>query len=138
MRGRRESAANREEKEYDENRKIQREHEEEEYKKAWAADQLRARQMLDEELGAIRQRSMEAQEAADKDFMERELILKKKEQEWSQLIQELEQFLSKLAKRTHPRNAVPALLPREDPERSGSPLSGIPSTGNFRAGCEFV
>jgi hypothetical protein len=122
----------REENEYDENRKILREREEEAYKKALAAEQLKARQMLDEELSAVRQRSMEAQDAAEKNFLERELILQKKEQEWSQLIQELDQFLSRLAKRTHPRGAVPAILPREDPEGSGSPVSSIPPVGNLR------
>jgi hypothetical protein len=122
----------REENEYDENRKILREREEEAYKKAWATEQLKARQMLDEELSVTRQRGMEAHEAAERHFLERELILKKKEQEWSQLIQELDHFLSMLAKRTHPRSAVPALLLKDDPEGSGSPASSMLSTRNLR------
>jgi hypothetical protein len=87
----------REEKEYYENRQTLREREDEEYKRAWTAERLKAQQSLEEELNAVRQRSLEAQEAAERNFFNRDLVLKKKEQEWGQLIQELEQFLSKLA-----------------------------------------
>lgn len=134
-----------EEKEYIENRKTVREREEEEYKKAWAAEQLKSRQMLEEELNAIRQRSQEAREAAERDFLNRELILTKKELEWRQLILELEQFLSKLARRTNPHIAPHGALLKEDPAaRSGASASSAPVPGNLHietgssdAGSEF-
>ncbi|MBN1570428.1 MAG: hypothetical protein JXA73_21475 [Acidobacteria bacterium] len=127
----------REEKEYYENRQNQREREEEEHRKAWDAERLKARQMLEEELNAARQRNREAQEAAERDFLNRELTLKKKEQEWSQLIQELEQFLSRLAKRARPGGAASAQPRMEDSgARLSMPVSGDTSTGSSRAAAD--
>ncbi len=123
----------REEKEHYENRRIAREREEEEYRKTWADERLKARQILEEELHAERRKSLEAQEAAEKSFLERELNLKKKEQEWGQLIQELEQFLSKLAKRSRPSAPSSAAKSAEDSTaRSEGTPSNMPAAGLSR------
>ena len=96
----------REEKEYLENLRMRREREEEENRQKWAAEKLKAQQKLDEELKAIQQESLEKQQALERDCLQRELILKEKELEWVQLIQELEQFMSKLTRRTQAHAAA--------------------------------
>lgn len=90
----------REEKEYAENLRIRREREEEEYRQRWAAEKLKAQQKLEEEMRITQQESLKKQQALERDCLERELALKEKELEWVQLIQELEQFMSKLTRRT--------------------------------------
>jgi hypothetical protein len=106
--------------------------EEDEQRKAWNAEQFKARQELEEELQTTRRRHQEAQEEAERDFVERDMILKKKELEWSQLIQELDQFMSKLTVRLHP-HPVAHILPKEETvEAPESSASGIPLSGYFR------
>ncbi len=68
--------------------------------------ELRAQQKLEEELKAVQQESLEKQQALERDCLQRELILKEKELEWVQLIQELEQFMSKLTRRTQAHAAA--------------------------------
>jgi type IV secretory pathway VirB10-like protein len=81
---------------YMERLQVQRQHEEEEYRSRWAVEQEAAKQELAEELLEIRKKN----EALGKTLLERELLLKEKELEWMQLVQELEQFMSKLGKRS--------------------------------------
>jgi hypothetical protein len=106
--------------------------EEDEQRKAWNAEQFKARQELEEELQSMRHRHQEAQEEAERNFVERDMMLKKKELEWSQLIQELDQFLAKLTGRLHP-HPVTRILSKEEPVAApGSSPSGIPLSGYFR------
>jgi phosphoenolpyruvate synthase/pyruvate phosphate dikinase len=91
-------------------------------------DLIKQKNELEEELRIIRHRHQAAQEEAERDFIERDMMLKKKEFEWSQLIQELDQFLSKLAGRFH-SHPVAHRLPKEEStattevSQSGIPLS---------------
>jgi hypothetical protein len=89
----------RENEELLENLKIQRQREEEEYRLQWETEKSKAKQELAEELQAIQKKNRANQEALEKDFLKRELLLKEKELEWMQLAQELEQFISKLGRR---------------------------------------
>jgi hypothetical protein len=84
---------------YAESLKTQRQLEEEEYKRTWDAEKAKAQQQLEAELRLIQQENRLKQEAMERDLMRREMALKEKEIEWAQLIQELEQFMSKLTKR---------------------------------------
>jgi len=95
----------RQEEEYLENLRISRERDEEDYRQAWAAEKLKAQQKLEEELKVVRQEELQRQQALEKDLLERELTLREKELEWVQLIQELEQFMSKLTRRAQARPA---------------------------------
>jgi DNA repair exonuclease SbcCD ATPase subunit len=95
--------------------KVQRQRVEAEYRERQAAEQLKARQTLDEELRALRQKSMEKQEALDKDLLERERRIMQKEKELDLLTQELEQFMSRLAGRT------PLKTPAQDDSFDTSP-----------------
>jgi hypothetical protein len=96
----------REEKEYAENMRIRREREEEEYRQRAAGEKLKAQQKLEEEMRIIQQERLQKQQALERECLERELILKEKELEWVQLIQELEQFMSKLTRRTQGQSAA--------------------------------
>jgi hypothetical protein len=96
----------REEREYAENFRIRREREEEEHRQKWAAEKLKAQQKLEEEMRIVQQETLQKQHALERDCLERELILKEKELEWVQLIQELEQFMSKLAHRAQAQTAA--------------------------------
>jgi hypothetical protein len=122
-----------EEKAYEETLKLQRQREEEEYKRAWEVEKARAQQQIEEEFRLIQQKNRLKQEAMERDYMQRELILKEKELEWVQLIQELEQFMSKLTRRAQSRAAVPMSPPQaeglQETVRSGEEQgSGEPST----------
>jgi len=103
------------EREYLENLKIQRQREEEEYRHMWAVEQLKAQQKLEEELRTIQQRSLEKQQALERDCLQREQTLKEKELEWIQLIQELEQFMSRLARHTQSQSAAYTELHAKEP-----------------------
>jgi hypothetical protein len=105
-----------EEKEYAENLRIRREREEEGYRQRWAGEKLKMQQKLEEEMRVIQQERLEKLQALERDCLERELILKEKELEWVQLIQELEQFMSKLTRRTHSQSAT-----RPDPSAAAAP-----------------
>jgi hypothetical protein len=120
----------REEREYIENLNARRQQEEQEYQKAWAEEQERARQRLHDELRAIQLEKQEAQSMVETDFQERELLLKKKELEWGQLIQELEQFLYKLERRHRLHDTLHAVWPNGT---SGEP-PGIASLGSAPSG----
>lgn len=98
-----------EEREYLENLGIQRQRQEDEYKRSLAADQEKARRQLDEDLRALREENRLKLEALEKDYAQRELILKEKESEWIQLVQELEQFISRLANHTRSRTVIPTV-----------------------------
>jgi hypothetical protein len=103
------------EREYLEDLKIQRQREEEEYRHMWAVEQLKAQQKLEEELRTIQQKSLEKQQALERDCLQREQTLKEKELEWIQLIQELEQFMSRLARHAQSPSAVHAELHTKEP-----------------------
>jgi hypothetical protein len=96
----------REEREYTENLRIRREREEEEYRQKWAGEKLKSQQKHEEEMRIIQQERLQKQQALERDCLERELVLKEKELEWVQLIQELEQFMSKLTRRTQAQSAA--------------------------------
>jgi colicin import membrane protein len=95
-----------EESQYQENLRIRRQRDEEEYKQRWAAEKLKAQQKFEEELRVIHQEALQRQQARERDCLDRELKLKEKELEWVQLIQELEQFMSKLTRRTQAQTAA--------------------------------
>jgi hypothetical protein len=117
----------REEEEYLENLRIRRERDEEEYRQAWAAGKLKAQQKLEEELKVVQQEGLQRQQALERDLLERELVLKEKELEWVQLIQELEQFMSKLTRRTQAHTAAhPGPFPGEVAAKSSSHEAGPP------------
>jgi hypothetical protein len=96
-----EEKANRaqEEREYLENLRIRREREEEAYRQAWASERLIRQQKLEEELRVIQQENLQRQQEMERSYVEGELRRKEKELEWVRLIEELEQFMSKLAQR---------------------------------------
>ena len=110
-----------EEKQYQEGLQLRRQHDEDEYKQMWAAEKLKAQQKLEEELRVIQQESLQKQQALERDCLERELKLREKELEWVQLIQELEQFMSKLSRHTQAvvkENAAVPGLQEEQPQIS--------------------
>jgi hypothetical protein len=86
-----------EEREYEENLKILRRKEEEEHRLMRENEQHQARQKFEEELQGMRQKSAETRTVEETDILARESVLKKKEQELSRLMKELEKFLSELA-----------------------------------------
>jgi hypothetical protein len=92
-----------EDKEFLENLKIQRQREEEEYRQKLAIEQQDARQKVDEEMRALQQENRLKLGALEVDYRHRESILKEKESEWTQLIQELEEFMSRLANHARSR-----------------------------------
>jgi hypothetical protein len=99
-------ARDQENEEYLERLKAERQREEEEYQRQWAVKQSKAKQELSEELQSIQKKNQADQEALEKDFLERDIHLKQKELEWMQLVQELEQFMSKLGNRE--KRIIPA------------------------------
>jgi hypothetical protein len=111
-----------EENAYAESLKMRRRSEEEEYKLTWELEKAHAQQQLEEELRLIQQESRLKQEAVEKNCMQRELALKEKELEWAQLVQELEQFMSKLTRRAQSRFADPLDSPMAEdlPQTAGS------------------
>jgi colicin import membrane protein len=88
-----------EEREYLENREMLRRREEEEYRKRWAEEESKAKRGLEEELRMIQRQNLEKQEVLAKNLRQREQQLKERELEWTRLIQELEEFMSKLTTR---------------------------------------
>jgi hypothetical protein len=122
-----------EEREYLENLKRQRQREEEEYKHARALKESEGRKKLEEELRGIRQKGLEDQQALESDCLERERTLKEKELEWIQLVQELEQFMSRLIQRTRSQAAVRADLHKiESPNKPdfSVPMASVHGGGN--------
>jgi len=110
-----------EEKQYQDGLRLRRQRDEDEYKQMWAAEKLKAQQKLEEELRVIQQESLQKQQALERDCLERELKLREKELEWVQLIQELEQFMSKLSRHTQAvvkENAAAPGLQEAQPEIS--------------------
>ena len=104
-----------ENKKYLEDLKAQRQREEAEYRGRQEAEQLMAKQTLDEELLALRRESMEKHEALNRDLLEREQRILQKEKELDLLTQELERFMSRLAGRT------PLEIPAQDDSSGASP-----------------
>jgi len=115
-----EEKANRaqEEREYLEHLRVRREREEEEYRQVWAAEKLRKKEKLEEELSAIHQENLQKQQEMERDYIERELKRKEKELEWVRLIEELEQFMSKLAQRAKAQTGT-----RSEPALKKEPYS---------------
>jgi hypothetical protein len=87
-----------ENEEYMERLQVLRQQDEEEYRTRWALEQAKAKQELIEELQEIQRKHQENQAETEQDLLRRELLLKAKEEEWLQLVQELEQFMSKLGR----------------------------------------
>lgn len=116
-----------EERQYLENLRIRRQRDEEEYKQRWAAEKLKAQQKLEEELRVIQQEALKRQQALERDCLDRELKLKEKELEWVQLIQELEQFMSKLTRRTQAQTAAYSDLIARESAPSGQPAEPAPA-----------
>jgi hypothetical protein len=98
----------REEKEYLDNLKIQRQREEEEHQSIWAAEQLKAQTSIEEDLRAAKQRCLQMQDSIERDCLEREQILREKELECSRLIQELERFMMLINPHAKLQNAAPS------------------------------
>jgi hypothetical protein len=94
----------REEKEYRDILKIQRQREEEEYRSMWAEEQLDAQKRLEEDLESVRQNCHRMQETMEKTWLEREQIIRGKELECSRLIHEIERFMLKLSMHAKPLN----------------------------------
>lgn len=107
-----------EDKDYCEDLRIRREREAEEYKQKTAADRLKAQQQLEEELKAVQQEELQKRQSVERDLRQRELKLKEKELEWVQLIQELEQFMSKLTQRTQAAALAASAPAEEAPEKA--------------------
>jgi hypothetical protein len=123
----------REEKEYIDDLNARRRQDEQDYQKAWAAEQERGRQRLDEELRAIQLEKQDVQATIETDLQERELLLKKKELEWGQLIQELEQFLYKLERRHGLHDNIHAVWPNgATDEQPGHASMGSASSTNMQ------
>lgn len=97
----------REEREYLENLGAMRRREEEEYQRLRQNEQLAARQKFEEELQILRQKEADEQAVLEKELLQREQILRSKEQDAAKLIQELEAFITKLALRDKSQGAVP-------------------------------
>jgi hypothetical protein len=134
-----EGKANRaqEEREYLENLRIRREREEEEYRQAWAAEKLRKQQRLEEELSAIHRENLQKQQEMERDYIERELRLKEKELEWVRLIEELEQFMSKLAQRAKAQivtRSEPALKKEPYPTAASDFVISEPAKTDIESG----
>jgi hypothetical protein len=91
-----------ENEEYMERLQLQRQSEEEEYRLRWASEQAKAKQELIEELQEIQTKCQANQASVEQELLQRELLLKEKETEWMQLVQELEQFMSKLGRSSLP------------------------------------
>jgi len=122
----------REEKEYIENLNARRQKEEQEYQQSRAAELEQSRRLLEDELRAIQQEKQEAQTAIETNLQERELLLKKKELEWGQLIQELEQFLFKLEKRHRLHDTLHAVWTNGTlEEQLGQPSPALPPSGTI-------
>ncbi len=88
-------------KEYQENLRIQRQKEEEEYRRKQELEREQARQLLEEELHSMRAEAKARLEAWERELSEREAVLKTKESEWNRLVEELEQFMSRITARIH-------------------------------------
>ena len=88
-----------EEKEYQEKLRIRRQNEDEEYRQKWAGEKLKLQRQLEEELKSIQEEGLKRRQALEKECLDRERILKQKEMEWVQLVQELDQFMAKLTTR---------------------------------------
>jgi len=111
-----------EEKEYQETVRVRREKEEEAFRQHWANERHLAQRTLDEDLKLMQEENLERQRALERSFLERELKLKEKELEWMRLVQELEQFLSRLTRRMQHQSSTIA----EFPQMPSSPQQAEP------------
>jgi len=85
----------REEAEYLENLRLQRQREEEEYRTAFQAK-------MNEELRIVRENNRKQQELLENHYREREQQLQQRGQEWAQLAAEMEQLISKINRCAQP------------------------------------
>ena len=115
-----------------EEEKAQRAREDDEWTNARRGEQIKARQELEEELRVIRDRNQEAQNAREQNLADRDLILQRKEAEWNRLIQDLDQFLSKLSGRSFPYAAKSESSVEETTVSPGSTKTGSALPGNFQ------
>jgi hypothetical protein len=120
----------REEKEYRDNIKIQRQCEEEEYRRTWASELLKAQQSIEEDLRVAKQRCRQMQETMERDCLEREQILQGKELECSRLMQELERLMLRVNSHVKPEHA--ALSPLEKKALLDQSESSSESPNNHR------
>jgi hypothetical protein len=104
-----------EEREFQESVRVRREREEEAFRQNWANERNLAQRKLEEELKLMQEESLERQRALERGFLERELKLKEKELEWMKLVQELEQFLSRLSRRMQLQSNAVAEFPQVQP-----------------------
>jgi hypothetical protein len=112
-----------EEKEYQETVRVRREKEEEAFRQHWANERHLAQRKLDEDLKLMQEENLERQRALERSFLERELKLKEKELEWMRLVQELEQFLSRLTRRMQHQSSTIAEFPQmPSPPQQAEPM----------------
>jgi len=85
-----------EQNEYLENLRMQRQREADDHRRTWAAERLKARETLEEELRAAELKSQQTREAIERDLLQREQVLREKELECARFVEELERFMSSL------------------------------------------
>lgn len=107
-----------EEEGYFENLRIRREQEEEEYRRTWDLNKSEAHEKLGEELRTIESDFRKKLEASEKDLLDRESILGRKEKEWNEIVRETEQFLSGLSNRIQGSLTIPVGVTEEEPQQS--------------------
>jgi hypothetical protein len=93
---------------------FRREQEEEEYRRMWATEKEKAQNVLKEELEVLQQEFKKKQEEIEKELLLRESILKAKEKECDEIIQDIERFISGLGKRVQGRVEAAAYLSTEE------------------------
>lgn len=88
----------REQKEFDDNLKKQRQREVEEYEYKKALERKKAQDKYEEDVRLQEKKNKEKQEALEKSWQQREVVLKEKETEWAQLRKEVDDFPARLKK----------------------------------------
>jgi colicin import membrane protein len=90
----------REQKEYEDNLKRQRQREVEDYEYKKSLERKKAQDKYDEDQRLLEKKNKEKQEELQKSWMQRELALKEKEEEWARLQKEVADFPGRLKKET--------------------------------------
>ena len=88
----------RDQKDFEDNLKKQRQREAEEFEYKKALERKKAQDKYDEEIRLLEKKDKEKQEALEKSWQQRETILKEREVEWAQLKKEAEDFPTRLKK----------------------------------------
>ena len=88
----------RDQKDFEDNLKKQRQREAEEFEYKKALERKKAQDKYDEEIRLLEKKDKEKQEALDKSWQQRETILKEREVEWAQLKKEVDDFPTRLKK----------------------------------------